>query len=295
MPSVTQIRPYTGPQDLVRQYELWLKATDGLPYAWRSNLTNAHYVSQHAADYPRARWYAERDGALVGYIGTHPPVKWPTGEWLMPFGFPWTHPYDGGLERALYDQMVAAVVGLYPEAARPAGYVQRFRGSWTHHLSFLAERGWERRWVTQLVGHSAEADPQAACAARPLDGKLEALAQIAAEDPLEKERLTVESLQRSFAGGWLEPQSTWLVRDDGAFEIEVRRPWGEVRLLLTGPAVEKDATLWRALLAKAAESGAEEVYYTVDEEQVERRAQLERRGFRSVETGVYTVLRATVG
>ncbi len=290
MPTATRIRPYVGPQDVDHQYALWLRATEGLPYAWRSNLTNARCVSQHAAQQPHARWYAERDGALVGYIGTHPPVQWSTGEWLMPFGFPWTHPHDGGLERSLYDQMLAVVGDLYPAAARPAGYVQRFRGSWAHHLSFLAERGWERRWVTQLLGHPAAADPGAAGAVRLLDRDLEVLARLAGEDSRATDPPTVESLQRSFAGGWLEPHSTWIVPDCGAFEIEVRPPWGEVRLLLTRPAADRNETFWRALHAKAAELGANEVYFTVEQAQAARRAQLEGQGFRPVETGVYTVL-----
>ena len=294
MPAATQIRPYVGPQDLDDQYALWLRATEGLPYAWRSNLTNARCVSQHAAEQPRARWYAERDGMLVGYIGTHPPVQWSTGEWLVPFGFPWTHPYDSGLERALYDQMLAVVADLYPDTARPAGYVQRFRGSWARHLSFLAERGWERRWVTHLLGRPAAADPCAARDARLLDRDLDMLAQIAAEDSREIDPPTVESLHRSFAGGWLERHSTWIVPERGAFEVEVRPPWGEVRLLLTRPAADRDETFWRALYAKAAELGASEVYFTVEEQQVARRAQLEGQGFRPVETGVYTVLRESV-
>jgi len=288
--SDTQIRPYLGQRDLDNQYALWLKATEDLPYAWRSNATNARCVSQHAAAYPRARWYAERDGRLVGYIGTHPPVKWDTGEWLMPFGFPWTCPHDVGLEQALYDQMISVAPELYPDSPRATGYVQRFRSSWQHHLDFLKERGWEQRWVVPLLGHAVVRDEEAARGACPLNDDIALLAKIAADDPYEAEERTIDSLKRSFAGGWLEPQSTWIVDGLGAFEMEVRRPWSEVRLLLTLPVAETSDLFWRALSAKAAEAGAGEVYVTVDGKQTARRAQLERRGFRVVEMGVYPVL-----
>lgn len=287
--ATTRIRPCAGPKDLEDQYPLWLRATDGLPYAWRSSVPNARFVSRHAAAHPRSRWYAERNGELVGYIGTHPQIEWSPGLWLMPFGFPWTFPRDASLERALYERMVAEAPTLYPDLPRPSGYVQRFRGSWRHHLSFLEQRGWKQRWTLPLLAHQARPD-EAARAAVPLGGRIEALAQLAACDPHDTDRRTVESLKRSFAGGWLDSECTWIVEDLGAFEIEVRRPWGEVRLLLTAPGSEKSDAFWLSLYAKAAELGASEVYFTVDEQAAGRREQLERRGFTVAETGVYPVL-----
>ncbi len=42
----TTFRNYTGPADAELQYDLWLRATEGLPYAWRSNLTNVRCLMQ---------------------------------------------------------------------------------------------------------------------------------------------------------------------------------------------------------------------------------------------------------
>src|SRR4051794_9912990 len=64
-------RPYRSPEDLDHQYRLWTAATEGLPFAWRSNPVNVRHISQHAPKYPGSRLFAERDGQVVGYIGTH--------------------------------------------------------------------------------------------------------------------------------------------------------------------------------------------------------------------------------
>ena len=41
-------RGYRGPEDAEKQYALWLKATEGLPYAWRSNLANVRAMMARA-------------------------------------------------------------------------------------------------------------------------------------------------------------------------------------------------------------------------------------------------------
>jgi hypothetical protein len=115
-------RPYTGPKDLDHQYRIWTAATEGLPFAWRSTETNVRYISSHAPKFPGSRLFAERDGPggeVVGYIGTHDPFQWKTLGMAVPFGFPWTWPRDGALERELYDRMFASTPSVYAGTLPP--------------------------------------------------------------------------------------------------------------------------------------------------------------------------------
>lgn len=287
-----RIRPYREPADADRQYELWLRATAGLPYAWRSNRTNARHITRVAEEFPEARLYAEdSSGRLVGYIGTHPPVDWEPGLSLIPFGFPWTDPQDPDLERDLYERMLAATPKLYPDHARAAGYVQRFRASWHHQISFLMERGWRERWRYPLLalpcGEPTEPEPPLV---RVTDDDLPAVVALASNDPHLGEPMDVDSLRRRFDGGWLEQQSLWLVPQVGAFELEVRGRWGEVRLLVADPRPAAFETVCGALRAVACRQGATELYVTVEDGETGRRQQLEQHGFRVVDAGVYLML-----
>ncbi len=289
---MTTFRDYRGPGDILRQYEFWLRATDGLPYAWRSNLTNARNVSQHTEQFPGSRIYAEREGDLVGYIGTHPPFEWEPGLWVIPFGYPWTYPHDPDLARELYDRMVAATPKVYADQTSISCYVQRFRGSWQRHIDFFTERGWYERWRHTLLARRTTND-SSACGTlvKPAEtGDLQAISDIALEDPSSVDRPTVQDLENRLAGGWLEWESLWLVPGLGAFEVEVRRPWGEVRFFAALPDADNGAALWDTLLATAHRGSASEIYFTVEEREAKRRVQLELRGYRPVDAGVYLTL-----
>jgi hypothetical protein len=287
--SATTFRNYAGPQDAAPQYELWLRATESLPYAWRSNLTNVRYQLRHADQYPGCRIYAERAGRLVGYIGTHPPFDW-TDDWrVIPFGFPWTDPVDAALEDELYNRMMDATPRVYADAPPAVAYVQRFRGSWARHRAFMAARGWARRWALPLLASATTAGP-AACdtLVTPVTGAdLDAICALSAIDPHGGGGTTSEKLREQAAGGWLELASLWHVPGLGAFEMEVRSSWGEVRWLATHPDAEGSDGFWGALRSVGRRQGASEVYVTIEQGAEGRRAQLERHGFATTETGTY--------
>jgi hypothetical protein len=238
-----------------------------------------------------ARLYAERDGCLVGYIGTHPPVRWDTGEWLIPFGFPWTHPVDPALEAELYDRMLTATPSVYARETRAAGYVQRFRGSWARQLQFIGDRGWKLRWRNPILARRVvTGDRHAEVAPRLVTvDDLPAVCAIAAADLRAVEVPNVAALQQRLAGGWLELESLWHVPGLGVFEMEVRPPWGEVRLFYSTPEADASDGLWDALDGVARLWGASETYLALEERESARRQQLTARGFEDVDAGVYLV------
>jgi hypothetical protein len=186
--------------------------------------------------------------------------------------------------------MLGSVPKLYAEP-RVSGYVQRFRESWTRHLAFLRERGWNLRWRLPLLGRKIS--PAAAATAStvaPLEmDQLGAVCELAANDSRAVNVTDEAALRRQLEGGWLELESIWLVPGRGAFEMEVRGAWGEIRLFYACPEADRDDALWSALDAVAQRQGAREVYLTVNERESERHKQFSARGFREVEAGVYLV------
>lgn len=296
-------RNYAGPEDLDHQYRIWTAATEGLPFAWRSNVTNVSHISAHAAKFPGARLFAQRDGEVVGYIGTHDPFQWKDFGKAVPFGFPWTWPRDEGLERELYERMVEATPRAYT-GQRVDFYIQRFRRSWERQHAFLQERGWREGWrdpiLTREVGKrehrppgtaaggtggSTEGDAGSTVVALTED-LLGEVAQIAAGDPTGGSPAPdVKALRQRFKDGWAEWSAAWLVRDAGAFALEVRRPWAEVKMFYATPHA------WERVLGAmedaAAALGASEVYFTLRPGFEGRRGPLEERGFRHVDDDVF--------
>jgi hypothetical protein len=280
------LRKYAGPQDVERQYELWLRATEGLPFAWRSNLTNVRYVSQHVEQHPRSRIYAERpSGELVGYVGTHPPIEW-GGQWVLPFGFPWTVPIDEGLERELYDRMFEATLNEYPGMKRDI-YLQRFRSSWKRQLDFVFARRWRQAWRHPIWSRaSAQADSQREVTPMSQD-ELPGLYELVATDPLASDVPSVEALGAHFLHGWSQWGTTWQIPEVGAFSLEVRPPWAEVTFFCVRPAAAEIDMLLSAMLAKASELGAAGAYFSLREDETARMQQLADRGFAEVDADIY--------
>ncbi len=291
------IREYRGGDDARRQYELWLQATAELPRAWRSCLRNVEYQHEQAKRCPRSRLFAEgADGRLIGYIGTHPPFEWLASQhgppakslgWAIPFGFPWTFPYDAALEVALYDEMIRSVPQVYADSKRDI-YIQRFRESWSQHLGFLERRGWRRHDRLPLVGRSIgsvdAASDELVVVAR---DDLSLVSSLIEADETAAEKSTAADLERKYDGGWIVSDTFWRLGTRGAFAIEQRGPWAAVTLF----AAEADAwdeTL-QAVAAKAGSLGVKEIYFTIDANDGRLRAALEDREFREVDAGVFYV------
>ncbi len=318
-------RPYRGPEDLAHQYRIWTAATEGLPFAWRSTETNVRHISAHAPKFPGSRLFAERDGQVVGYIGTHDPFRWKTLGMAVPFGFPWTWPRDGALERELYDRMYAATPAVYA-GQKIDFYIQRFRRSWTHHHTFFRERGWREAWADPIMtrpilpdGGGVIAGPGTAMtegafsstapttprsssppalsilhAERLTEAHIDEVVALAASDPTSiKPDPDAKAIRARFNDGWAEWEGAWIVKGEGpavgdpagAFAIEVRRPWAEVKMFYATPAgFERVVT---AMDSAAAAAGAREVYFTIRPGGEARMAPLEKLGFRHVDDDVF--------
>ena len=285
-------RPFLGPEDADRQYDLWLRATEGLTYSWRSTPGNVRALMAHVPRCPNARIYAETGGRLVGYIGVHEPIGWNAGAGVaLPFGFPWTYPIDPELEVRLYDRMISAAPGLYP-AQRADFYVQRFRASWSRHHAFLRARGWREFSREPILTTSLGPLPLAEA---PDDGlkplgpdDLAEVARIAANDTHATRRPDAAALERRYAAGWQEWETSWLLPGAGAASLERRGPWAEVKMFYA-PDDALDALL-RALRLRAARLGARELYFTLKPEQTALAELLRIRGFREADADVYVRL-----
>lgn len=292
------IRPFRGPQDASPQYELWLRATEDLPRAWRSSLRNVDYLLKQGTKYPRCRLYAERaDGTLLGYVGTHPPFDWeaethgPPNEalgWAIPFGYPWTDPLDEKLAAALYDEMIAAIPEMYADLQRDV-YIQRFRESWTYPIDFLKQRGWRLYKRLPLIGREiGDVGPPPADLSLVTREDLPLISTLSAADKTSGAPLSSEALEQHYDGGWIAADTFWRLGERGAFALEQRGRWAAVTVLFAPPDAW-DETL-KAAAAQSAVLGAAEVYFTIDPHQdAERLAVLEKRGFAEVDAGVYYV------
>lgn len=291
------IRDYRGIDDARPQYELWLRATAHLPRAWRSCLRNVEHQLEQANRFPKCRLYAERpSGNLIGYIATHPPFEWvasqhgPPAEslgWAIPFGYPWTHPLDETLEVALYDAMIRATPEAYAAFKRDI-YIQRFRESWSRHLSFLESRGWRRHARLPLLGRPVgdPGDPPSDLVSIERDD-LALVSTLSQQDNTAADKFTTDDLRQRYDGGWISSDTFWRLGQRGAFAIEQRGPWACVTLLLARPSAW-DETL-RAAAAQAGALGAREIYFTIDAHETQRREALDTRGFREVDAGVYYI------
>ena len=291
------IRPFRSLADARPQYELWLRATESLPRAWRSSLRNVEHQLGNGERYPNCRLYAERpDGTFAGYIGNHPPFEWVAEQhgpparslgWAIPFGFPWTDPLDTELERALYDAMIQATPATYAESRRDF-YIQRFRESWTRPIVFLQDRGWRLLDRLPLYGRTitgAGLAPQGLTPVKEAD--LEFVSRVAEADPTAIDKPSTDGLVQRFRAGWIVSDSFYRLEDSGAFALEVRGQWAAVTLFYAGPDAWEDTL--RAAAAQASALSATEMYFTIDSHESARRSALERNGFGEVDAGVYYI------
>lgn len=296
MPDYT-IRSFQSIEDARLQYELWLRATQSLPRAWRSCLQNVQYQLRHGAKYPRCRLYAERpDGTLLGYIGTHPPFEWHAAQhgppteplgWAIPFGFPWTAPFDATLQDTLYDEMIRLTPEVYRDSPRDI-YIQRFRASWSEHLAFLEQRGWRRHARIPLLGREISSAGSPPTELTPVTrADLPLVAALCETDDTAEDKPSMEQLQQRLDGGWITGDAFWRWLDQGAFALECRGPWAAVTFFCARSA-EWDQTLNLAT-AQASALGAREIYFTAESHQRRLSEALRRQGFDEVDAGVYYV------
>lgn len=291
------IRAARGVEDAQPQYELWLRATEGLTRAWRSSLRNVEHQLGNVAQYPKCRLYAEgSDGALLGYIGNHPPFDWIASQhgppakslgWAIPFGLPWTSPHDEGLEEALYDEMIRVTPEIYSEFTRDI-YIQRFRESWTQRIAFLERHGWKLLDRVPLIGREISNSGSVPEELFPVErDDLALVSELSRADETAGGGFSTADLQARFDGGWIVHDTFRRLGERGAFALEHRGAWAAVTVLFAKPDAW-DETL-RAAAAHAANLGACEIYFTIDAHETTRRQALEQRGFREVDAGVYYV------
>lgn len=294
------IREGRGPQDAQPQYELWLRATQALPRAWRSSLRNVEHQLRNVAQYPECRLYAERpDGTLLGYIGTHPPFERIASQhgppakslgWAVPFGFPWTYPVDDGLEVALYDEMICRTPRVYRDFQRDI-YIQRFRESWSRPIAFLERRGWKLLERIPLIGWKIDEPKAVSRELVPVRrDDLALVSELSREDDTAADKFSTADLQNRFDGGWIVHDTFWRLGDRGAFALEVRGPWAAVTVFFARPKAWIETL--QVAAAKAHALGSREMYFTVEPHEPRRREALERQGFDEVDAGVYYVRNA---
>lgn len=291
------IRESLGIKDAGPQYELWLRATEDLSRAWRSSLRNVEHQLRHVAAYPKCRLYAEdSNGAMLGYIGTHPPFEWIASQhgpparslgWAIPFGYPWTHPCDKEIEAALYDEMIRVTPEIYSGFQRDI-YIQRFRESWSRPLSFLEHRGWKLLDRIPLIGRETndhDAVPEELVPIRRED--LALVSDLSQKDDTATDKFSTAELQERFDGGWIVHDTFWRLGERGAFAFEQRGPQAAVTIFFARPEAWTETL--QATAAKAHSLGAHEIYFTIDAHEMRRREALERQDFHEVDAGVYYV------
>lgn len=288
--SQTTFRHYESPADGERQYALWLEATAGLPRAWRSSLRNVRHQLQTVERFPTTRIYAERDGELVGYIGTHPPFDWPPIGRTVPFGFPWTFPVDCGLERDLYDRMMTQLATTF-SGDRWDVLIQRFRGSWERHVSFIRDRGWRECSRSPILECSTAtlAEAEAAAVGIGTDTDLEAFAAMGREDTAAVDQPDVVRLRTMLDEGWLSWPDFWFAADCGGVVLDVRPPWAEAKLIQAPPGSDGVRRLLAGVASALRPQGVTELYFAVDEGATARHAQLVDLEFAEVDASVYWV------
>ena len=291
------IRESLGIEDARPQYELWLRATADLSRAWRSCLRNVEHQLRHVAKYPKCRLYAEdSDGAMLGYIGTHPPFEWIASQhgpparslgWAIPFGYPWTNPYDKDIEAVLYDEMIRVTPEIYSGFQRDI-YIQRFRESWSRPIAFLEQRGWKLHDRLPLVGReidNQDAVPEELAPIRREDFTL--VSDLSQTDDTATDKFSTAELTERYDGGWIVHDTFWRLGERGAFALEPRGAWAAVTQFFARPEAWNETL--RATAAQAYALGAREMYFTIDANETRRREALERQGFHEVDAGVYYV------
>lgn len=291
------MRGSRGVSDARPQYELWLRATEALPQAWRSCLENVEHQLRHVETYPKCRLYAERpDGTLLGYIGTHPPFEWIAAQhgppakslgWAIPFGYPWTWPFDEQLEAALYEEMLRVTPEIYAAFQRDI-YIQRFRASWSRPLAFLEQHGWKLHDRVPLIGREVDTSvPLSEDLIQITRDDLALVSSLSQEDNTAEEKLSTAELQERFDGGWIVRDTIWRLGERGAFALEQRGQWAAVTVFYATPAAWNETL--QAAAAQASALGAREIYFTIEAHETRRREALERQGFGEVDAGVYFV------
>ncbi len=295
--------PYQSTADARQQYELWLKATEDLPFAWLSSQINtSHQCKLSAASSPKTRIYAkDHAGGLLGYIGIHPPFEWigrqhgpPVADlgMCLPFGYPWTNPRNDKLAAELYSAMYSRLKELF-DITKIDRLIQRFRLTWTEHIDFLQQRGWSEIDRVPLLSTTIKKDTPNIDRSqlRKLcindSSTIENVAALATEEVAYSGFAgTGVELTEKIDAGWLSLEHFWTVDDKGAFALEIREGNACVTFFAAAPDFREQ--MLRLVFKTALQLGARRAYFTVPDQQAELGGWLsEMHDFECTEYGIY--------
>jgi hypothetical protein len=134
-----RLRPYQ-PGDEDAQVQIYNIAAGSLPAFKRANVEEVARRYKSADFDPASKWYAERDGRVVGYAVFNPNGR---------VSYPWCLPDAEDLREPLLD----AVLSGLRERGIPEAWAA-YRADWPAVLSFLESRGFERSRT--MVNYAAE-------------------------------------------------------------------------------------------------------------------------------------------
>ena len=117
------------------------------------------------------------------------------------------------------------------------------------------------------------------------DAHVDEVVKFAASDPTSiKPNPDAKAVRAQFNNGWTEWEGAGIVKGAGAFAIEVRKPWAEVKMFYAMPAEFERVV--GAMDTAAAALGARELYFTIRPGGEARKASVEKLGFKHVDDDV---------
>lgn len=126
-------RNYQDKNDLTLQTDLWIKATNKLPYAWKPNLSQKWYSEQPNFD-PKSKMFAYDNDIPVAYMSCISRSE------MTPMGFPWAlEGYEGEIQHYMFDTVYNYTV----EHFSAKKFLQRFRSQWTYQTNFFKEKNFQ--------------------------------------------------------------------------------------------------------------------------------------------------------
>ncbi|MHA2272813.1 MAG: hypothetical protein ACXACI_13185 [Candidatus Hodarchaeales archaeon] len=142
-------RHYQNPNDLALQTELWLQATQHLPWAWKPNKTQVWYTQQATFD-PKSKLFALDGEKSIGYTSC---IR---RETFTPLGFPWVlDGYEGEIQDVLFTTIYDYAVKQFHSKS----FLQRFRKEWGYHIKFFERYGFELAWSNPIYSRELKKTP----------------------------------------------------------------------------------------------------------------------------------------